>query len=354
MELGLVTFADMQPDQSPGGSRIAYQRLQDLLEEIKLADEAGLEVFGIGEHHRPDYAVSTPATVLAAAAVLTKNIRLSSAVTVLSSEDPVRVYQQFATVDQLSGGRAEIMAGRGSFIESFPLFGYDLQHYDALFEEKLSLLKKINEQTLVSWKGEHRPAIDNLGVFPRAYQNQIPIWRAVGGSPASAVSAAEQGLPLILAIIGGRPQQFVPFINLYKSTAVKVGRRVEDLQIGINSHMFIAEDSQKAADEFFPTYAAMMNRIGRERGWSPLSRQQYEASRSDQGALLVGSPQQVIEKILAEYELFGNTRFLGHLSVGTVEHSKVMRAIELFGTIVAPAVRKAVGEKKQDKAGSAL
>lgn len=344
MELGLITFADMQPEMLSGRSVNAHQRIKDLLEEIKLADELGLDVFGIGEHHRPDYAVSAPAVVLAAAATITKNIRLASAVTVLSSDDPVRVYQDFATLDLLSDGRAEIMAGRGSFIESFPLFGYDLNDYNELFTEKLELLLKINETESISWEGKHRPSINNLGVYPRAKQDALPIWLAAGGTPASAVRAATLGMPLMLAIIGGRPEQFVPFVKLYRDTAVKMGRDISKLQMGVNNHVYIGEDSQKAGDEFYPHYAAMMNRVGRDRGWPPLSRQQFDYSRSAEGALMVGSVQQVIDKILYEHELFGNTRFLAQASVGNVPHMMTMKSIELFGTKVVPAIRKATTE----------
>jgi len=349
MELGLITFADMQPEKLSGGSVQAHQRIKDLLEEIKLADELGLDVFGIGEHHRPDYAVSAPAVVLAAAATITKNIRLASAVTVLSSDDPVRVYQDFATLDLLSDGRAEIMAGRGSFIESFPLFGYNLNDYNELFTEKLELLLKINESETVSWEGKHRPSVNNLGVYPRAKQDALPIWLAAGGTPASAVRAATLGMPLMLAIIGGRPEQFTPFVKLYRDTAVKMGRDVSKLQMGINNHVYIGEDSQKAGDDFYPYYGAMMNRVGRDRGWPPLSRQQFDYSRSAEGALMVGSVQQVIDKILYEHELFGNTRFLAQASVGNVPHLMTMKSIELFGTKVAPVIRKATSEKLNGK-----
>jgi probable LLM family oxidoreductase len=334
MELGIMSFADMQPGL-PNGE----QRIQELLEEIRLADQLGLDIFGVGEHHRPDYAVSAPAVVLAAAAALTKNIRLTSAVTVLSSDDPVRVYQDFATVDLLSGGRAEIMAGRGSFIESFPLFGYDLEDYDELFTEKLDLLLHLNKNEKISWQGKHRPSIQNLQAYPHPHGSSIPVWIAAGGTPASAVRAAKLGLPLMLAIIGGVPQQFTGFINLYKQTAIQAGAQPEALRFGVNNHVFIAEDSQKAADDFFPYYAAQMNRVGRDRGWPPLTRQQFEHARSPQGALMVGSPQQVIDKILHQYELFGNTRFLAQDSVGPVPHQLTMESIRLFGEKVAPAVR---------------
>jgi len=346
MELGLITFADMQPETLPGRAINAHQRIKDLMEEIQLADQLGLDVFGVGEHHRPDYAVSSPTTILAAAAVLTKNIKLSSAVTVLSSDDPVRVFQQFATIDQLSDGRAEIMAGRGSFIESFPLFGYDLEDYDELFTEKLDLLLKLNKTEKIIWKGKHRVSIDDRGVYPRPYQPSIPIWLAAGGTPASAVRAATLGLPLTLAIIGGLPEQFVPFVNLYKETAKKTGKDMSALQLGVNNHVYIGEDSQKAADEFYPHYAMMMNRVGRDRGWPPLTRQQFDYSRSPKAALMVGSVQQVIDKILYEHELFGNTRFMAQASIGNVPHKLTMKSIELFGTKVAPVIRKEVDSKK--------
>lgn len=341
-EFGIMTFADMP--LGPGATRgqMGYQRMQELLEEATLADQLGLDVFGIGEHHRPDYAVSAPSIVLAAVAALTKQIKLTSAVTVLSSDDPVRVYQQFATVDLISGGRAEIMAGRGSFIESFPLFGYDLDDYDSLYAEKLNLLLEINKRELVTWKGQHRASLQELGVYPRAFQSQIPVWVAVGGTPSSAVRAAKLGLPLTLAIIGGMPEQFMPFIHGYKDAWIKEGHDINTLQLGINNHVFIGDDSQKAADVFFPYYAEVMSRIGRERGWPPLTRQQFEYSRSPRGALMVGSVQQVIDKILLEYELFGFTRFLAHASLGTVPHVEVMKSIELFGTRVVPEVRKAI------------
>ncbi len=353
MELGIMTFADMTPETLPGRGINAYQRLKDLMEEIKLADQLGLDVFGIGEHHRPDYAVSSPAIILAAAAMITKNIKLTSAVTVLSSDDPVRVFQNFSEVDLLSGGRAEIMAGRGSFIESYPLFGFDLDDYDELFTEKLELLLKVNTSTKISWKGKHRASIDNRGVYPRPYQSAIPVWIAAGGTPASAVRAATLGLPLTLAIIGGRPEQFVPFINLYKETWKKAGHAASQLQFGVNNHVFIGEDSKKISDEFYPYYATMMDRVGRDRGWPPHTRQQFEYSRSPNGALMVGSVQEVIDKILYEHELFGNTRFLAQASIGNVPHSLVMKSIELFGDKVAPAIRKEVGLKNKISKGIA-
>ncbi|MBW8361858.1 MAG: LLM class flavin-dependent oxidoreductase [Kaistella sp.] len=343
IQFGLMTFADMAPETVPGKGINAYRRIQDLLEEIKLADELGIDVFGIGEHHRPDYAVSSPTTVLAAAAAVTKKIKLTSAVTVLSSEDPVRVYQQFATVDAISEGRAEIMAGRGSFIESFPLFGFDLNDYDDLFEEKLDLLLKINESEMVSWSGNLRAPIQNLGVYPRALNGKIPVWLAAGGTPASAVRAAKLNLPLMLAIIGGMPRQFAPFISLYKKSALENGIKPEDLQVGINNHIFIGENSQKAADDFFPHYAQMMDRVGKSRGWQPMTREQFEFMRVPEGSLMVGSVNEVVEKILYEHELFGFTRFFAQASMGFVPHELTMKSIKLFGTEVIPQVKRRLG-----------
>lgn len=341
MELGIYTFADTAPDQGPGNAKNTHRRIQNLLEEIRLADEVGLDVFGLGEHHRPDYAVSAPAVVLGAAAAITKNMRLSSAVTVLSSDDPVRVFQNFSTVDLLSSGRAEIMVGRGSFIESFPLFGYNLRDYDALFAEKLDLLLKLTQTERVSWSGKHRAALNDLGVYPRPFQSTMPIWLAVGGTPNSAVRAATLGIPMALAIIGGLPERFVPFVDLYKNTAKDAG--FSNPGLSINSHVYVADSFQQAGDEFFPAYTAMMNHIGKERGWNPMGRPDFEAMRSPRGSLVVGSPDEVIEKILFEHKLFGNTRFLAQMSIGTMPHDKILRSIELFGTKVAPEVRKALG-----------
>jgi probable LLM family oxidoreductase len=346
MEIGITTFVENTPDPATGKTLSAQERMANLMEEIELADQVGLDVFSIGEHHRPDFVVSSPAVVLAAAAAKTKNIRLSSAVTVLSSDDPVRVFQDFAHVDLLSKGRAEIMAGRGSFIESFPLFGNNLEDYDTLFAEKLDLLVKLNKSEKITWEGKHRPSIDNRGVYPRPYQTELPIWVAVGGTPQSVVRAANYGLPMALAIIGGNPDRFVPFTNLYKETWKKAGHNPAKLQLAINSHGYIADDSKKAADEFYGPYSYLMSKIGKERGWSGIDREHYELMREPGGSLLVGSPQQVIDKILYEHELFGNTRFLLHISVGTLPHNQVMHAIELLGTVVAPAVKKAIGDKK--------
>lgn len=343
MEFGFYTFADV-PTTSSDLAMTTNQRFTDLMEEIRLADELGMDVFGLGEHHRADYAVSSPTTVLAAAAVVTKQIKLTSAVTVLSSDDPVRVYQQFATVDQLSKGRAEIMVGRGSFIESYPLFGYSLDDYDALFEEKLNMLLQLNASPVMDWKGELTQSIDHMGIFPRPYQPSLPIWQAVGGTPASAVRAGKLGLPLALAIIGGLPKQFVPFINLYRDTWNKHHHNAP-FQLGINTHVYVAEDSQQAADEYYPSYATVMSRIGRERGWQPLTRTQFEGMRMPQASLMVGSPQQVIDKMLYEHELFGFTRFLAQMSMGDLAHAKNLKSMELFATKVVPEVKKIVSSE---------
>jgi probable LLM family oxidoreductase len=345
MEIGICTFADVGTHPITKEIIDPHQRLHNLIEEIQLADELGLNVFAIGEHHRPDYAVSTPATVMAAAAVKTKTIKLSSGVTVLSSDDPVRVFQQFATVDLLSNGRAEIMAGRGSFIESFPLFGYNLNDYDELFSEKLEMLMKLNESEKVSWKGKLTQTIDNLGIYPRPYQKRIPIWVAVGGTPESVVRSAQFGLPMMLAIIGGMPARFAPFVRLYRDMYARTEHSQERLQIGINSHTYIAETSQCARDEFYPPYSEVMTRIGKERGWSGMSRADFDAATEPQAHLLVGSPQQVIDKILYQHSIFNHTRFLAQMSIGAMPHHQVMKAIELLGNIVAPAVRKHTKEQ---------
>lgn len=346
MELGVYTFAETTPNPHTGHLISSAQRIRDLMEEVELADQVGLDVFGVGEHHRPDFAVSAPAVVLAAATQRTNRIRLTSAVSVLSSDDPVRVFQEFATLDLLSNGRAEIMAGRGSFIESFPLFGYDLGDYNELFAEKLDLLLRLREHERVTWSGRHRPPLRDLGVYPRPVQNPLPVWIAVGGTPASVIRAGELGLPLALAIIGGAPEQFVPLIDLYRNAWERAGHEPSRARVGINSHGFIADESHQAAEVFFPSYAEAMSRIGRERGWPPTTRRQFDASRAPRGALLVGDPQEVIDKILREHELFANDRFLLQFTVGSIAHDKVMRSIELLGTKVAPAVRTALQESK--------
>jgi probable LLM family oxidoreductase len=347
MELGVSTFADLASGVSP------EQRMRDVMEEARLADELGLDVFAVGEHHRPDFLVSSPAIVLAAAAVATKRVRLSSAVTVLSSDDPVRVFQDFAQVDLLSGGRAEIMAGRGSFIESFPLFGYDLEDYDDLYAEKLDLLLALRQDnTHVTWSGRHRPPLDRAGVWPRPVQDPLPVWVAVGGSPESVVRAGTLGLPLTLAIIGGQPERFVPLIELYRRAFAETGLDPADARVAINTHAFVGETSAAADSAFAAPYLAMMNRIGRERGWPPSGREQYEALRAPRGALAVGSPEQVAEKLLFEHELFGHQRYVAQMSVGAVAHADVLRSMELFGTEVAPLVRAEVARREASATSS--
>jgi len=342
MELGIGMFGDLSFDPQTGKPRHAGVKLQEILEQIKLADEVGLDVFGLGEHHRPDYAVSAPEIVLAAAASITKNIKLMSTVTVLSSAEPVKVYQDFSTIDLISNGRAEIGVGRGSFIESFPLFGYNLSDYNELFEEKLDLLLNINNNEVVNWSGKLRAPVVNQMVLPRATNaGQLPIWIAVGGTPESVLRAAKLGLPLIVAIIGGMPKQFQPLIEYYKSEYVKAGHDVAKMQIGIHSHSFLS-DVEANIDQYYHNYAAQMDRIGATRGWQPYTKAQYNGGRSKEGALFIGSPEEVTDKILYMHQLFGITRFIGHMDVGDPSHKEMMKAIELFGTKVAPEVRKAI------------
>jgi probable LLM family oxidoreductase len=342
MELGIYSFGETDP-RTATDPRVVAQRVRDLIEEIELADQVGLDVYGVGEHHRPEYVASSPQMILAAAAARTKRIRLTSAVTVLSSDDPVRVFQDFATLDLISNGRAEIMAGRGSFIESYPLFGQDLDDYDELFAEKLKLLLQLREEPIVTWEGKHRPSIDGRGVYPRPLQHPLPVWIAVGGTPASVMRAGALGLPLAIAIIGGAPERFAPMVQLYRDAALRASRDPATLPVSINSHGLIADDSQRAIEIAFPPYLEAMGRIGRERGWPPPTRHQFEFETAPHGAVFVGSPQQVIDKILYEHELFQHQRMLLQFSVGPTPHKDIMRSIELFGTVVAPAVRKALG-----------
>ncbi|MDF2683727.1 MAG: class flavin-dependent oxidoreductase [Brevibacillus sp.] len=342
VEIGLSTFVETTPDVKTGEVISHAQRIREVVEEIILADQVGLDVFGVGEHHRKDYAASSPAIVLAAAASQTKRIRLTSAVTVLSSADPVRVFQDFATLDAISNGRAEIMAGRGSFIESFPLFGYDLQDYDELFDEKLELLLKIRASEKVTWRGGHRPAINNLGVYPRPVQDPLPVWIGSGGNAQSAIRAGLLGLPLVLAIIGGRPVQFAPIVDLYKRAAIQAGHDPSKLTVASHSHGFVAEDTETAADKFFPSTQQAMNVLGRERGWGHYDRSSFDAARSFEGALYVGDPDTVAQKIIHLRKNVGVTRFMLHVPVGTMPHEDVMNAIRLLGTEVAPRVREEV------------
>ncbi len=344
-EIGLYTFAELMPDPHTGHLISPAKRLQYLMERAELAEQVGLDVIGLGEHHRPDFVSSAPDVILAAIAARTRSIRLSSAVTVLSSDDPVRVFQRFATLDLLSGGRAEIMAGRGSFIESFPLFGYDLNDYSELFVEKLELLLRIRESERVTWSGAHRRPLEDRGVYPRPLQDPLPIWIAVGGTPQSVARAGELGLSLAVAIIGGMPEQFAPLVQLYWNVVAQAGHDPAPLAVSINSHGFIADDRQQALDEAYPYFAQMMNKIGRERGWPPMNREQFDASCTPRGANFIGAPDDIIEKILFQHELFGHDRFLLMLGAGTMPQDKVLHAIELLGTRVAPVVRREIARR---------
>ena len=337
MELGLFSFAEVPPDGTD------TTRLRDLLEEIALADAVGLDVFGVGEHHRKDYAASAPAVVLAAAAARTERIRLTSAVTVLSSDDPVRVFQDFATLDQLSNGRAEILVGRGSFTESFPLFGYDLRDYDTLFSEKLDLLLALRESERVTWSGRLRAPLQDQAVYPRPVQDPLPVWIAVGGTPASVARAGRLGLNLAIAIIGGQPARFRSLVDLYRQSAAEAGHDPDALKVSINGHGFVGATAGEAAEVALGPFTERMAQIGRERGWPPPSAAQMAAELRPEGALVLGSPQEVVDKILYQHEIFGHDRHLLQLTVGPLPHADVMRAIELFGTEVAPVVRKEVG-----------
>lgn len=344
-ELGLYNFIDSGTDASTGQKKDPVQTMQNLLETIELADQTGLDVFAIGEHHREEYLSSMPVVILAAAAARTKNIRLSTAVTVLSSDDPVRVFQSFATLDLLSNGRAEIMAGRGSFIESFPLFGYDLHDYAALFEEKLKLLVQLREAETITWSGTFRSPLDNLGIYPRPVQEKLPIWVAVGGTPESAIRAASMALPMALAIIGGMPERFASFFNIYRHAATEYGFDPNQIPLSINSHGFIADDAQTAVDAYYPAATLMMNKIGQERGWAPATRAQLEQQRFLRGSDFVGSPDEIIEKILFQHEIFNHQRFLMYMGNNSIDHKQMMRAIELFGTKVAPVVRQEIARR---------
>lgn len=332
MELGVYTFADV------GGASSAGERIRNLMQEAEVAEQSGLDVFGVGEHHRPDYAASAPAVLLGAAAAHTSRIKLTSAVTVLSSDDPVRVYQQFSTLDLLSQGRAEVMVGRGSFIESFPLFGFDLDDYDELFSERLDLLLKIRSEEKVSWNGRTRPALENAGVYPRD-KRLLPVWIAVGGTPQSIVRAGTLGLPLALAIIGGEPVRFKPHADLYREAGRRAGHKADELKFSLNMHGFVGETTETAKDLFFPGYADVMSRIGRERGWPPLSRAQFEHACGPDGNLLVGSPDDVAIKIKTLQQTFNPDRLLVQMALGSVPHEGVLQSTRLLGTVVANKVR---------------
>lgn len=344
MELGLFTFAEVDPSDTVDRGKEGHRRMKDLMEEITLADKVGVDVFGIGEHHRIDYMASSPATVLAAAAALTDNIRLTSAVSILSSDDPVRVFQQFATVDLVSDGRAEIMAGRGSFIESFPLFGYPLEAYDTLFEEKLDLLLKLRESETVTWSGKTRAPIDGLGVYPRPLQEPLPVWIAAGGTPQSMARAGFLGLPLIIAILGGQLRRFAPLFDIHRQAGAQAGHDAAKLKRAISVHGFVSDTREKAIDVFYAPHKAVMDRLGRERGWPPQSRAQFDAAIDPEGALFVGGPEEVAVKIATFVKLFGLDRFMLQMAVGLVPHDEMLHAIELYGTKVAPMVREMVAD----------
>ena len=339
MELGIGMFGDLAFDQTTGKYKDAGIKIREILEQVRLMDQVGIDVFAMGEHHRPDYAVSSPEMVLAAAASITKNIKLASGVTVLSSSEPVKVYEDFATLDLISNGRAEIYVGRGSFIESFPLYGYSLNDYEELFDEKLDLLLKINSEENVSWSGKLRAPMQNQTVYPRATNNgKLPIWRAVGGTPQSVLSAAKLGMPLVVAIIGGLPIQFRSLIEFYKQEYRKAGHDESEMQIAIHSHTFVS-DKKEVVDGYFHNYKSQMDRIGKSRGWAPYTKMQYEGGRAREGALFIGNANEVADKINYMKEIFGITRFIGHMDVGAPENEVMMKSIELFGEKVAPQVR---------------
>lgn len=334
MEFGITTFGEVRPMHVPGGDEWAQARVAQILEEASLADSLGLDVYALGEHHRPDFVVSAPEVLLAGIAGRTERIRLSSAVTVLGSADPVRVYQNFATLDLVSGGRAEIMAGRGSFIESFPLFGFNLEDYDALFSEALDLLLRINSSIKVNWEGRFRAPLHNAGIYPRAAQPRIPVWLAVGGTPASFVRAGKLGLPLSLAILGGSPRQFLPLIQSYRQAADQAGFDGAAMPLAIAGHLHMAEDDMQAADEYWPVYEKMMNRIGRERGWQPFTRDYFEALREDEGSLLVGSPERIMRKLRLWYQLFKHSRQYAQIIHGMeLPFSRVMDSVKLYAQV---------------------
>ncbi len=341
MQIGVDSFAAAISDPATGLILSPVERMQHLLEEIELADKTGLEVFGIGEHHRAEFLDSAPVVILAAAATRTKNIRLTSAVTVLSAADPVRVFQEFATLDLISNGRAEIVAGRGSFVESFPLFGLRLEDYDSLFSEKLDLLLNIRENTHVHWSGKHRAPLTGQAIYPRPLQNPLPIWVGVGGTPESFARAGTLGLPLTVAIIGGEPRRFRPLIDLYRESGRRAGHSAEKLIVGLHAIGFLGDTTKEAADDFYPGYAHTFTEIGKERGWPPTTRAQFDAVRGPTGALLIGDAETVAEKILYVNEVLGGlSRITFQMGVSTLPHQKMLRAIEILGTRVAPIVRK--------------
>src|SRR6266478_3381354 len=344
MQIGVDSFGAVISDPATGLTLSPVERMDNLLEEIVLADKFGLDVFGIGEHHRSEFVDSAPPVILGAAATRTKNIRLTSAVTVLSAADPVRIFQEFATLDLISHGRAEIVAGRGSSIEAFPLFGFDLDDYDSLFSEKLDLLLKIRENTQVHWTGRHRAPLTGQAVYPRPLQDPLPIWVGVGGTPASFARAGLLGLPLMVAIIGGEPRRFRPLIELYREAGRRAGHSAERLTVGLHSVGFLADTTEEAADIFFPGYAHTFTEIGKERGWPAATRAQFDALRGPTGALLIGDAQTVAKKILYVNEVLGGiSRVTFQMGVSTLPHQKMLEAIEILGNVVAPIVRNELG-----------
>ncbi len=340
MQIGIDSFAAVVSDPVTGVTLSAEDRLANLLEEIEVADRVGVDVFGIGEHHRQEYLDSAPTLILAAAAARTERIRLTSAVTVLSADDPVRVFQQFATLDLLSRGRAEMVVGRGSSIEAFPLFGHDLADYDSLFAEKLELLLQIRDETHVTWSGRHRPALTGQGVYPRPVQDPLPIWLGVGGTPESFARAGRLGLPLMVAIIGGTFERFRPLVDLYREAGRQAGHAPEDLRVGVHAFGFVADSDQEAIDATWPGYARLMSTVGRERGWSPPSKAQYEAASGPGGAYLIGAPDAVVAKAHHVDEVLGGIdRLTFQMTNVLLAHPAMLRSIELLGTEVAPRIR---------------
>lgn len=340
IELGIGMFGDVYINESKNYIQPAGERMKEILEEVKLMDETGVDFFGMGEHHRIDYAVAAPEIFLAAAAPLTSRIKLGSAVSVISSADPVKLYQDFAMIDQLSDGRAEIMAGRGSFIESFPLFGQDLKSYDALFDEKLKLLTALNTDKKITWRGKFRPSLNDQEIFPQPVTGTLPIWVAVGGTPASVIRAAKLGLPVMFAIIGGTLDRFLPLIEYYRQAWQDSGHAPEDIQIGVHMHSFFGDNSSEIADRYYPLYSAQMNRVGRTRGWPPYVREQYDFGRSKDGHLIIGSAEEAAAKIAHVIQLFGLTRFSAHMDTGAPDHEDMMRAIEIYGKEIIPMVKE--------------
>lgn len=343
-ELGIGMFGDVQINEKTGYIQSSQKRMEEIVEEVKLMDEAGIDFFGIGEHHRPDYAVASPEILLAALSTVTKNIKLGSAVSVISSADPVKLYQDFSMIDLLSNGRAEIMAGRGSFIESFPLFGFDLEDYDDLFDEKLRLLLQLNKGKVVNWKGKFRNPLVDQEIYPRPQQKQLPVWVAVGGTPSSVVRAGNLGLPVMFAIIGGDWRHFKPLIDYYKEMYLKSGHDPKKYEVGVHMHSFFGENSRAVAEYYYPFYSTQMDRVGRSRGWPAYQRAHYNDGLTPEGHLIVGDAEESAEKIVAVIKEFGLTRFSAHMDVGSPSHKEMMKSIEIYGDKIVPKVKKVLGE----------